>query len=66
MHSIKAFAIVEFKGVNIPDKIKYNKPQGVSFEVIKEYIIDWAISYGLADTSQKTSVQLKQCFKPVL
>lgn len=48
--------VKDFKGWNILDRMKYYKVQGVSIAVIKDYKIDWAKGYGLADTLQKTPV----------
>jgi len=51
-----------FKGWNIIDRMKYYKVPGVSIAVIKDYKIDWAKGYGLADTTQKTPVTIETMF----
>ena len=51
-----------FKGWNILDRMKYYKVPGVSRAVIKDYKIDWAKGYGLADTNQKTQVTTETMF----
>ena len=51
-----------FKGWNIIDRMKYYKVQGVSIAVIKDYRIDWAKGYGLADTSKNISVTTETMF----
>ncbi len=51
-----------FKGWNILDRMKYYKVPGVSIAVIKDYKIDWAKGYGLADTSQKIPVNTETMF----
>src|SRR4051794_5857678 len=51
-----------FKGWNIHDRMKYYKVPGVSIAVIKDYKIDWAKGYGLADTIQKTPVTTETMF----
>ena len=51
-----------FKGWNILDRMKYYKVPGVSIAVIKDYKIDWAKGYGLADTSQKKPVTTETMF----
>jgi CubicO group peptidase (beta-lactamase class C family) len=51
-----------FKGWNIIDRMKYYKVQGVSIAVIKDYKIDWAKGYGLADTSKNIPVTSKTMF----
>ena len=51
-----------FKGWNILDRMKYYKVPGVSIAVIKDYKIDWAKGYGLADTNQKTQVTTETMF----
>ena len=54
--------VKDFKGWNILDRMKYYKVPGVSIAVIKDYKIDWAKGYGLADTSQKTPVTTETMF----
>jgi translation elongation factor EF-1alpha len=51
-----------FKGWNIIDRMKYYKVPGVSIAVIKDYKIDWAKGYGLADTLQKIPVTTETMF----
>ena len=38
-----------FNGWNILERMKYYKVPGVSLAVIKDYKIDWAKGYGLAE-----------------
>ncbi|WP_298115136.1 serine hydrolase [Flavobacterium sp.] len=51
-----------FNGWNIIDRMKYYKVPGLSIAVIKDYKIDWAKGYGLADTIQKTKVTTETMF----
>lgn len=51
-----------FKGWNIIERMQYYKVQGLSIAVIKDYKIDWAKGYGLADTSLKTKVTISTMF----
>ena len=51
-----------FKGWNILDRMKYYSVPGVSIAVIKDYKLDWAKGYGLADTSRKTPVTTNTMF----
>ncbi|MCZ4221919.1 serine hydrolase [Pedobacter rhodius] len=51
-----------FEGWTITDRMKYYKVPGVSIAVIKDYKIDWAKGYGLADTTQKTPVTTETMF----
>ena len=51
-----------FKGWNIVDRMQYYKVPGLSIAVIKDYKIDWAKSYGLADTIKKTRVTNETMF----
>jgi CubicO group peptidase (beta-lactamase class C family) len=51
-----------FKGWNIIDRMKYYKVPGVSIAVIKDYKIDWAKGYGLADTSKNIPVTTETMF----
>lgn len=51
-----------FAGWNILDRMKYYKVPGLSIAVIKDYKIDWAKGYGLADTIQKTKVTTETMF----
>ena len=51
-----------FKGWNIIDRMRYYKVPGVSIAVIKDYKIDWAKGYGLADTSKNIPVTTETMF----
>jgi CubicO group peptidase (beta-lactamase class C family) len=51
-----------FKGWNIVDRMKYYKVPGLSIAVIKDYKIDWAKGYGLADTSKNIPVTTETMF----
>ncbi len=51
-----------FPGWNILDRMKDYKVPGVSIAVIKDYKIDWAKAYGLADTTKKTPVTTETMF----
>lgn len=51
-----------FKGWNIIDRMKCYKVPGVSIAVIKDYKIDWAKGYGLADTSKNIPVTTETMF----
>ena len=51
-----------FKGWNIIDRMRYYKVPGVSIAVIKDYKIDWAKGYGLADTSKNIPVTTEIMF----
>lgn len=54
--------VKDFQGWNILDRMKYYKVPGVSIAVIKDYKIDWAKGYGLADTIQKIPVTTETMF----
>jgi CubicO group peptidase (beta-lactamase class C family) len=54
--------VKDFDGWNILDRMKYYKVPGVSIAVIKDYKIDWAKGYGLADTIQKIPVTTETMF----
>lgn len=54
--------VKNFKGWNILDRMKYYKVPGVSIAVIKDYKIDWAKGYGLADTTKNIKVTTKTMF----
>jgi CubicO group peptidase (beta-lactamase class C family) len=54
--------VKDFKGWNILDRMKFYKVSGVSIAVIKDYKIDWAKGYGLADTIQKIPVTKETMF----
>jgi CubicO group peptidase (beta-lactamase class C family) len=51
-----------FKGWNIIDRMKYYKVPGLSIAVIKDYKIDWAKGYGLADTLKNRPVTTETMF----
>ena len=51
-----------FEGWNIIERMKYYKVPGVSIAVIKDFKIDWAKGYGLADTIQKIPVTTETMF----
>ncbi|HLO53618.1 MAG TPA: serine hydrolase [Saprospiraceae bacterium] len=51
-----------FEGWNIIDRMKYYKVPGVSIAVIKDFKIDWAKGYGLADTSSNIPVTTETMF----
>ncbi len=51
-----------FKGWNILERMAYYNVPGVSIAVIKEYKIDWAKGYGLADTAEQTPVTPETMF----
>lgn len=54
--------VKDFQGWNIIDRMKYYKVPGVSIAVIKDYKIDWAKGYGLADTIKNIPVTTKTMF----
>ncbi|WP_462252211.1 serine hydrolase [Ferruginibacter sp.] len=51
-----------FAGWNILDRMKYYNVPGLSIAVIKDYKIDWAKGYGLADTIKKNAVTTETMF----
>lgn len=51
-----------FKGWNLLDRMKYYNVPGVSIAVIKDYKIDWAKGYGLADTLKNIPVTTETMF----
>jgi CubicO group peptidase (beta-lactamase class C family) len=51
-----------FKGWNIIDRMKYYHVPGVSIAVIKNYKVDWAKGYGLADTIKRIPVTTETMF----
>lgn len=51
-----------FRGWNLEDRMRYYKVPGVSIAVIKDYKIDWAKGYGLADTTLKIPVTTETMF----
>ena len=54
--------VKNFKGWNIVERMKYYNMPGVSIAVIKDYKIDWAKGYGLADTITKIPVTTETMF----
>lgn len=54
--------VKNFKTWNIVDRMKYYNVPGVSIAVIKDYKIDWAKGYGLADTIKKIPVDTQTMF----
>lgn len=51
-----------FAGWNLLDRMKYYKVPGLSIAVIKDYKIDWAKGYGLADTLKNIAVTTETMF----
>jgi CubicO group peptidase (beta-lactamase class C family) len=51
-----------FKGWNLLERMKYYNVPGLSIAVIKDYKIDWARAYGLADTIKKIPVTTETMF----
>lgn len=51
-----------FPGWNIYERMKYYRVPGVSIAVIKDFKIDWAKGYGLADTINRKAVTTKTLF----
>lgn len=51
-----------FVGWNIHERMKHYHVQGVSIAVIKDFKIDWAKGYGLADTAKKMPVTTETVF----
>ena len=54
--------VKDFKGWNIIERMKYYKVPGLSIAVIKDYKIEWAKGYGLADTLKNTPVTTETMF----
>jgi CubicO group peptidase (beta-lactamase class C family) len=54
--------VKDFKGWNIVDRMNYYKVPGLSIAVIKDYKIDWARGYGLADTAKNIPVTTETMF----
>ena len=54
--------VKDFKGWNIIDRMNYYKVPGLSIAVIKDYKIDWARGYGLADTAKNIPVTTETMF----
>ena len=51
-----------FKSWNIVERMKYYNVQGVSIAVIKDFKVDWAKGYGLADTGKNMPVTTSTMF----
>ena len=51
-----------FEGWNIIDRMRYYKVPGATIAVIKDFKIDWAKGYGLADTLKKIPVTTETMF----
>lgn len=51
-----------FEGWNIIDRMRYYKVPGTTIAVIKDFKIDWAKGYGLADTLKKIPVTTETMF----
>lgn len=54
--------VKDFPGWNIADRMKHYKVPGVSIAVIKDFKIDWAKGYGLADTAKNAPVTTETMF----
>lgn len=54
---------IDDKGWNLQDRMAFHKIHGVTVAVIKDYKIDWAKGYGLADTSDKRPVTTQTLFQ---
>ncbi len=54
--------VAGFPGWNITERMKYYGVPGVSIAVIKDFKLDWAKGYGLADTVKKIPVTDKTMF----
>lgn len=54
--------VKNFKGWNIADRMKYYNVPGASIAVIKDFKIDWAKGYGLADKSKNIPVTTETMF----
>ncbi len=54
--------VKNFKGWNIADRMKYYNVPGVSIAVIKDFKIEWAKGYGLADKSKNLPVTAETMF----
>lgn len=54
--------VAGFPTWNIYDRMKYYGVPGVSIAVIKDFKIDWAKGYGLADTASKAAVTTQTLF----
>ncbi|MBC7890991.1 MAG: serine hydrolase [Sphingobacteriaceae bacterium] len=49
-------------GYNLLDRMKYHRVPGLSIAVIRDYKIDWAKAYGLADTTKRIPVTTETMF----
>ncbi len=54
--------VKNFKGWNISDRMKYYNVPGASIAVIKDFKVDWAKGYGLADKSKNIPVTTETMF----
>lgn len=54
--------VKDFKSWTINERMKFYNVNGVSIAVIKNYKIDWARGYGLADTLRKEKVTIQTMF----
>lgn len=54
--------VAGFPAWNIKERMRYYGIPGASVAIIKDYKIDWAKSYGLADTTKKTAVNTNTMF----
>jgi CubicO group peptidase (beta-lactamase class C family) len=54
--------VKNFKGWNIAERMKYYKVAGVSIAVIKDFKIDWAKGYGLANVEKNVPVTTETMF----
>ena len=54
--------VKDFKSWTINERMKFYNVNGVSIAVIKNYKIDWARGYGLADTLKKEKVTTQTMF----
>jgi CubicO group peptidase (beta-lactamase class C family) len=54
--------VKEFEGWNIIERMRYYKVPGATIAVIKDFKIDWAKGYGLADTLKKIPVTTETMF----
>jgi CubicO group peptidase (beta-lactamase class C family) len=54
--------VKNFKGWNIADRMKYYNVSGASIAVIKDFKIDWAKGYGIADKAKNMPVTTETMF----
>ena len=54
--------VKNFKGWNIFERMKYYNVPGVSIAVIKDFKVDWAKGYGIADKSKNAPVTTETMF----